>query len=140
MRDSFQPCVYLLANRRYGAIYCGVTSNLLTRLYQHREEVMKGFTSEHAIKRLVWHEQHGAMETAILREKRIKKWLRQWKINLIEANNPEWRDLAADFGFEPHRTPTITRHPRVGGDPTEDSAATNGRKMDSRLRGKDDNE
>lgn len=99
MRDSFEPCVYLLANRKYGTLYCGVTSDLMKRLWQHREEVIRGFTSEHAIKRLVWFEQHGDMDAAILREKRIKKWLRQWKINLIEENNPDWRDLAIDLGL-----------------------------------------
>ena len=71
----------------------------MQRLYQHREEVMRGFTSQHSIKMLVWYEQHGTMESAILREKRIKKWNRQWRINLIEADNPDWRDLAVDLGF-----------------------------------------
>lgn len=99
MRDTFQPCTYLLANRPYGTLYCGVTSDLLTRVQQHREGAFDGFTKGHAIHRLVWFEQHGAMETAIQREKRIKKWNRQWKINLIEAENPDWRDLAVDFGF-----------------------------------------
>jgi putative endonuclease len=99
LREDFQPTVYLMASRRYGTLYTGVTSNLMQRLYQHREEVMRGFTSQHSIKMLVWFEQHGTMETAILREKRIKKWNRQWRINLIEADNPDWRDLAVDFGF-----------------------------------------
>ena len=100
MRDDFQPCVYLLASRKYGTLYAGVTSNLMQRIYQHREEITGGFATEHGVKMLVWFEQHGTMETAILREKRIKKWNRQWKINLIEAENPDWRDLAVDFGFD----------------------------------------
>ena len=99
MRDTFQPCVYLLANRQYGALYTGVTSNLLARLQQHREEMLRGHSADYAIKRLVWYEQHERMDTAILREKRIKKWYRQWKINLIETDNPSWRDLAVDFGL-----------------------------------------
>ena len=99
MREDFQPTVYLLASRKYGTLYAGVTSNLMQRLYQHREEMMRGFTSLPSIKTLVWFEQHGTMETAILREKRIKKWNRQWKINLIEADNPDWRDMAVDLGF-----------------------------------------
>ncbi|MBA4748230.1 MAG: GIY-YIG nuclease family protein [Sphingopyxis sp.] len=99
MRDSFQPCVYLLASHPYGTLYCGVTSDLAARLWQHRERIIKGFTSEYGVHRLVWFEQHATMEAAILREKRIKRWLRQWKINLIEAANPDWRDLAIDLGL-----------------------------------------
>ena len=99
MREDFQPTVYLLASRKYGTLYAGVTSNLMQRLYQHRAEGMRGFSSDYGIKTLVWFEQHGTMETAILREKRIKKWNRQWKINLIEEDNPDWRDLAVDLGF-----------------------------------------
>ena len=99
MRDDFQPTVYILANRKYGALYTGVTSNLIQRIYQHRDEVFSGFSKVHNIKLLVWFEQHGAMESAIQREKHIKKWNRQWKINLIEAINPDWRDIAVDSGF-----------------------------------------
>jgi putative endonuclease len=99
MRDDFQPTVYILASRRYGTLYTGVTSNLMQRIYQHREEVIKGFATKHGVKMLVWFEQHGTMETAIQREKRIKKWNRPWRINLIEKDNPNWRDLSVDFGF-----------------------------------------
>jgi putative endonuclease len=99
MRDTFQPCVYLLANRQYGAVYCGVTSDLLARMHQHREGLFAGFSRKHSTHRLVWFEQHATMETAILREKRIKNWNRQWKINLIEEANPNWRDLAVDLGL-----------------------------------------
>ena len=123
MRDSFQPCVYLLANRKQGAIYVGVTSNLMQRLCQHREDVHEGFTNRHAVKRLVWFEQHATMETAIRREKQIKKWRRAWKIDLIEQGNADWRDLAADLGFEVHRAKfetTHLRHPREGGGPSDE--------------------
>jgi putative endonuclease len=93
------PCVYLLASSFHGTIYTGVTSNLLGRIWQHREEVTKGFTERYGVKRLVWFEVHEAMESAIRREKSIKRWQRQWKIDLIEKENPTWRDLAEDFGF-----------------------------------------
>jgi putative endonuclease len=101
MQRDFGPCVYIMASRRNGTLYVGVTSDLIGRIYQHREGVMPGFTSKHAVKRLVWFEQHSTMEHAITREKRIKKWLRVWKLELIERENLAWRDLAEDFGFPP---------------------------------------
>jgi putative endonuclease len=101
VQREFRPAVYLLANRRNGAIYTGVTSNLIQRIHQHREGVFDGFTKKHGIKRLVWFEQHETMETAIVREKRIKKWLRRWKMELIERENLGWRDFAEDLGFPP---------------------------------------
>ena len=94
------PCVYLLPNRFHGTLYTGVTSNLLGRVWQHREEVTRGFTKRYSVKRLVWFEAHEEMESAIRREKAIKRWHRAWKIELVESNNPTWRDLAEDFGFE----------------------------------------
>ena len=94
------PCVYLLASGFHGTLYTGVTSNLLGRLWQHREEVTGGFTKRYGVKRLVWFEVHETMESAIQREKSIKRWQRAWKVELIEAENPTWRDLAEDFGFE----------------------------------------
>ena len=94
------PCVYLLASGFHGTLYTGVTSNLIGRLYQHREEETRGFTSRYTVKRLVWFEVHETMESAIRREKSIKRWRRTWKIELIEKENPTWRDLAEDFGFE----------------------------------------
>jgi putative endonuclease len=87
------PCVYLLANQRYGTLYCGVTSDLVRRIWEHRNEVVAGFTRCHDVHRLVWFELHGTMIDAIEREKRIKKWRRAWKVNLIEATNPNWLDL-----------------------------------------------
>ena len=94
------PCVYILASGFHGTLYTGVSSHLLGRVWQHREEVTKGFTSRYGVKRLVWFEVHETMESAIRREKSIKRWQRQWKIDLIERNIPTWRDLAEDFGFE----------------------------------------
>jgi putative endonuclease len=101
MRDERNPCVYLLSNGYYGAIYIGVTSNLLQRLVQHREGLLPGFTSRYKVHRLVHFEMFGEMEPAILREKELKNWHRQWKINLINAENPEWRDLAVGLGLPP---------------------------------------
>ena len=101
VRDERNPCVYLLSNGYYGAIYIGVTSNLLQRLVQHREGLIPGFTSRYKIHRLVHFEMFGDMERAILREKQLKRWHRQWKINLINAENPEWRDLAVGLGLPP---------------------------------------
>lgn len=99
MQREFAPCVYLLALRRNGTLYVGVTSNLLARVHQHREGLLPGSTRDYGVKRLVWFERHDSMEQAIVREKRIKKWNRAWKLELIEAGNPEWRDLAEDLGF-----------------------------------------
>ena len=101
MHGDFQPCVYLLASRRNGTLYTGVTSDLAGRLAQHRQGLVRGFTCKYGVKLLVWFEQHATMESAITREKRIKQWNRAWKLELIEAANPDWRDLAADFGFPP---------------------------------------
>ena len=95
------PCVYILASAFHGTLYTGVTSNLHGRVWQHREEVTGGFTERYGIKRLVWFEPHETMEHAIIREKRIKRWPREWKYELIHVENPTWRDLAEDFGFAP---------------------------------------
>ena len=105
MQREFGPAVYLLASRRNGTLYTGVTSDLCGRLHKHRTGEIAGFTREYGVKLLVWFEQHSTMEQAIQREKRIKKWNRRWKLELIEAANPEWRDLAEDLGFEPLSNP-----------------------------------
>jgi putative endonuclease len=118
LRDDFQPCVYILASRKYGTLYTGVTSNLIQRVYQHREEITGGFTTKYNVKMLIWFEQHGDMESAILREKQIKKWNRQWRINLIERDNPEWRDLAIDLGFQPLPTRFVVKSAGVGSPPS----------------------
>jgi putative endonuclease len=101
VQREFGPTVYLLASRRNGTLYVGVTSDLLSRVHKHRHGYLPGFTRQYAVRMLVWFEQHATMESAIVREKRIKKWNRRWKLELIEASNPAWRDLAEDFGFEP---------------------------------------
>jgi putative endonuclease len=101
MRSDFQPSVYILASRRNGTLYTGVTSDLLARIGQHRGGLVQGFARKYGVKMLVWFEQHPTMHSAITREKRIKKWNRAWKLELIEAANPEWRDLAEDLGFGP---------------------------------------
>ena len=100
MTRDIDPYVYLLASRRNGTLYIGVTSNLIQRLAQHRSGIFGGFTAEHDVKRLVWFEQHATMEHAILREKQLKKWRRIWKLALIEQVNPDWRDMAEDLGFD----------------------------------------
>jgi putative endonuclease len=87
------PAVYIIASQRNGTLYIGVTSDLIQRIWQHREGVVDGFTQQHAVKTLVWYEQHDTMESAITREKALKKWNRDWKLRLIEKLNPEWADL-----------------------------------------------
>jgi putative endonuclease len=85
--------VYLLASKPYGTLYVGVTSDLVKRVWQHREGFLSGFTKEYGAKRLVWYEVHGDILEAIRREKQIKVWKRDWKVNLIQGMNPGWRDL-----------------------------------------------
>ena len=98
MRDhNYQ--VYLVASRQNGTLYCGVTNDLLRRVAEHRAGTAEGFTRRYGVTRLVWFEIHTDISEAILREKRIKKWNRAWKIAMIEAGNPGWRDLAEDLGF-----------------------------------------
>jgi putative endonuclease len=87
-----QGYVYILASKPYGTLYLGVTSNLVGRVWQHRAEVHEGFTSKYDVKRLVWYEVHDEIGEAIYREKQIKKWNRDWKIRLIESENPDWSD------------------------------------------------
>ena len=94
------PCVYLLASGFHGTLYTGVTSNLVGRTWQHREGIVRGFTKRYGVKRLIWFEVHETMESAIRREKSIKRWHRDWKVQLVEKENPTWRDLAEDFGFD----------------------------------------
>jgi putative endonuclease len=89
--------VYLMASRKEGTLYLGVTRDLIRRVYQHKNKVMPGFTSRYAVDRLVWFEPYDDPVTAITREKDIKKWQRTWKIRLIEEGNPDWRDLYPDI-------------------------------------------
>jgi putative endonuclease len=88
-----QPAVYTLASKRNGTLYIGVTSNLVKRVWEHKNSLVAGFTRRYGIHQLVWYEIHETMESAITREKRLKNWKRQWKIELIESNNPNWLDL-----------------------------------------------
>lgn len=89
--------VYIVASRMNGTLYTGVTSNLPRRVYEHREGLIEGFSKRYGCKRLVWSEAHDRIEAAIHREKQIKEWKRAWKCQLIEAANPDWRDLGEDF-------------------------------------------
>jgi putative endonuclease len=91
------PCVYILASRRNGTLYVGVTSDPVRRVWQHKEGLAEGFTKKYGVKLLVWYELHATMENAITREKQLKAGRRAGKIQLIEAMNPEWRDLYADI-------------------------------------------
>jgi putative endonuclease len=88
-----QPCVYIQASQRNGTLYIGVTSDLVKRIWEHRNNAADGFTKKYGVHVLVYYELHEDMLTAIAREKQLKKWNRAWKIELIEASNPEWRDL-----------------------------------------------
>ncbi|MGE0612479.1 MAG: GIY-YIG nuclease family protein [Hyphomicrobiales bacterium] len=93
-----KPCVYMLASCRNGTLYIGVTSNLPGRIGQHKAGRIQGFAKTYGVNTLVWYEPHETMESAITREKQLKKWNRAWKIRLIMRGNPEWRDLAAEIG------------------------------------------
>lgn len=88
-----QPAVYILASKYNGTLYIGVTSNLVQRIWQHKNDLVEGFSEKYGVHSLVYYELHGDMPTAIQREKQLKKWNRQWKIDLIEKMNPAWRDL-----------------------------------------------
>jgi len=88
-----QPCVYILASKRNGTLYIGVTSNLVQRVWHHKNDLVEGFTKRYGVHTLVWYEGHETMESAIAREKAIKEWRRAWKLDLIEKRNPAWRDL-----------------------------------------------
>jgi len=92
MNERFYS-VYILASKRNGTLYTGVTNDLVRRTYEHREKLVEGFTKKYGVTMLVWHEEFGTIDLAIKREKRIKKYPRRWKLNLIEERNPDWRDL-----------------------------------------------
>jgi putative endonuclease len=93
MRDEKLPAVYIMSNKRYGALYVGVTSALWLRVCDHKNGRYEGFTRRYGLNRLVWYEHHHSMASAIHREKRLKAWLRAWKFNLINSFNPDWKDL-----------------------------------------------
>lgn len=88
-----QPAVYILASKRNGTLYTGVTSNLVKRVWEHKNNMVDGFTKRYKVHLLVWYELHESLESAIIREKRLKGWKRAWKLKLIESANPEWLDL-----------------------------------------------
>ena len=110
MREEKHPAVYIIANKRNGTIYLGVTSALWNRIASHKSKSLPGFSSKYGIALLVWYEHHQAMDTAIRREKQLKKWNRNWKLDLIEKMNPQWRDLHNEIDYvgtivEPKPTP-----------------------------------
>ena len=128
------PAVYILASQCNGTLYIGVTSNLTQRIWQHREGLADGFTKQYKVKTLVWYEQHATMESAISKEKAMKKWNRTCKLNLIEKDNPLWNDLWPEILGTDSATSALTsatspstppnpsfpsppRHSRVGGNP-----------------------
>jgi putative endonuclease len=88
-----QPCVYILASARNGTLYIGVTSDLVKRVWEHKNDFVDGFTKQYGVHTLVWYELHQTMESAISREKALKYWKRKWKLRLIEERNPDWVDL-----------------------------------------------
>jgi len=88
-----QPAVYILASNRNGTLYIGVTSDLVKRIWQHKNSIIDGFTKQYNVHMLVWYEIHSTMESAINREKRLKSWNRKWKLDLIGKMNPDWTDL-----------------------------------------------
>jgi putative endonuclease len=92
-RVAWGSRAYILASKRNGTLYVGVTSDLIQRVWQHKNDVVEGFTKRYGVHRLVWYEVCGTMESAVAREKAIKEWKRAWKIRVIQERNPEWRDL-----------------------------------------------
>jgi putative endonuclease len=94
---TLQPCVYILTKQQNGTLYVGVTSNIVQRIWQHREKLIDGFCKQHGLDKLVWFEQHATIEAAIAREKAVKESKRQWKLSMIERSNPTWKDLYHDL-------------------------------------------
>jgi putative endonuclease len=91
--------VYILASRRNGTLYVGMTDNLIQRIWMHRNGVLPGFTKRYGIKLLVWYEQHDSRGASLIRERQLKKWNRSWKLQTIEQTNPNWRDLYEDLSI-----------------------------------------
>jgi len=90
---SKQPAVYILASKRNGTLYIGMTSDLIKRIWEHKNNMVEGFTKRYDVHHLVWYELHESMQSAIEQEKRLKEWKRVWKLELIENSNPSWLDL-----------------------------------------------
>lgn len=93
-----KPCVYMLASSRNGTLYIGVTSNLVRRVWQHKNDLVEGFTQRYGVHMLVWYEVHETMRSAVGRERALKEWDRVWKLRLIEESNPKWEDLYESLG------------------------------------------
>jgi len=116
MREEKFPAVYILANKRNGTLYTGVTSALWNRVAAHKDGSVPGFTRKYGVKTLVWYEHHPSMEDAIRREKQLKEWKRRWKLDLIEKLNPTWKDLHEEI--DPVSTlvnPTSVTPAKAGG-------------------------
>ena len=128
-----QPAVYMLASKRNGTLYIGVTSDLIQRVWQHKEGLAEGFTKTYGVKMLVWYEQHGTMEIAIRKEKAMKKWLREWKLKTIEQTNPDWNDLWPEIIGEKPQTVI----PAQAGIQQSENALDSSNPLDSRIRGND---
>ena len=109
------PCVYILASKKYGTFYVGVTSDLHDRMAEHDQGLIEGFTKKYGIKMLVYYEHHETMDAAIKREKLLKRWRREWKYRLIEQMNPEWRNLydpaTGEISFGPAEAERLFNEP-----------------------------
>jgi putative endonuclease len=132
--------VYILASKRNGTLYVGMTDDLVKRVWQHRTNALPGFTRRYNVKMLVWHETHDSRESAFARERQIKKWDRAWKIKLVEESNPNWRDLweevASPIPPAHPRSQPSSAHPRGSGDPVfAKQPASPSPPLDSRFRG-----
>ena len=101
--------VYLLAGKRNGTLYIGITNNLKRRMFEHKDKLSRGFTKKYNVNRLVYFEQYNDVRQALTREKRLKKWHRAWKLELIEKSNPEWKNLSLDTRFRGYDTQRKTR-------------------------------
>ena len=136
------PAVYMLASQRNGTLYIGVTSDLIQRVWQHKEGLADGFTKKHNVKILVWYEQHATMESAISKEKAMKKWLRAWKLKTIEQGNPEWNDLWPEItGAEPQTVIPAPPAPPVipaNAGIQQNKNAFSSNPLESRIRGNDE--
>jgi len=95
--SMYHYCVYILASKKNGTLYIGITNNLIRRTYQHKVEIIEGFTKQHKVNKLVYFESYDSPREAIKREKQLKKWNRKWKIDLIESKNYQWKDLSKEF-------------------------------------------
>jgi putative endonuclease len=102
-----RPCIYILASKRNGTLYIGVTNDVARRVEEHKSDAADGFTKRYGVHLLVHAEFHETMPLAIQREKQMKKWNRDWKLRLIEQNNPEWRDLSGEISHGPDWTPAF---------------------------------